>query len=234
MRNVLYLLFLLATMLSATCLCAEDEAAKTPAADKPADIDEQATHEQAAIIEISQGSDDNLKVNAFCMGEDGQIFACCGSGPGEIRVFSSSGELQNSWKISVKPESANVTPNGTLLVGGSGKLFQFTTDGKKLLELESPHAAAVRDGKEKIREQAIANLKMMANSLESRIKMYTKMIDQLEEKKKAGKITKDEERVLGFLPASLARMLELQQNRPQKKKEELSEEVNELLPKSGG
>lgn len=50
---------------------------------EPADVDEQATHSQSKIIEVSRGDGDKLRVNAFCLDAQGRILAACGEGPGD-------------------------------------------------------------------------------------------------------------------------------------------------------
>ena len=121
-----------------------------------ADIDKQATHSQTRTIEIPQGDDDAMTVNAFCLSAKGEILAAVGSGPGEIRVLDDQGKLLRSWKTAVKPEAINTAADGTILVGGEGRLFQFSVGGEVLTEVDAPHAESLRKSTEILREEAIA------------------------------------------------------------------------------
>ena len=86
-------------------------------ADEVKSIDNQSTHAQTGIIQFT-GASSVLKMNAFCLNNQGQIVAVCGNGPGEIRVANDDGKILNSWKVDVKPESVGVAEDDTILVGG--------------------------------------------------------------------------------------------------------------------
>lgn len=178
------------------------------AVEKPADIDEYSTHQQTRVIEISQGQDDKLEVNAFCLNQQGQILAACGSGPGEIRVLDTNGKLLRSWEIDVKPEAINVTDDDTVLVGGNGKLFQFSPEGTLLKSADAPHAESLRENTEALREEAIAYLDRYKNrnstsSLQARIVMYERIIAQLEKKAETDELSNQEQSILTMLPKTL-------------------------------
>lgn len=204
-------------------LFGESEAAK---------VEEDATHHQTGVIDVSQGAGDRHKVNAFCLDAAGNILAACGTGPGEIRKFDAEGTLLASWEIDVKPEAINVAPDGTILVGGNGKLFRFSAEGKQLATADSPHAEAVRQNKGKLREQVIAQLKAQSNRLESQIEVYESIIAQLEKRKQDGELQPQEEQILESLPKSLELMKKQLANKPKNKEEEEKldeEQIDEQL-----
>ncbi len=172
------------------------------AIEQPADIDEESTHKQTRVIEISQGDDDQMQVNAFCLNKKGEILAACGEGPGEIRVLNDQGKLLRSWKIDVKPEAINVTSDGEILAGGEGKLFKFSATGKKLIEEDAPHAESLRENTETLREEAIAYLDRYKNrgsaaTLKLQVESYERMLKQIEEK---DELTEQDESLLKLLP----------------------------------
>jgi len=173
---------------------------------KPESIDEHATHQQVATIKL-QVEDDKLKINAFTLNKAGQIVAACGAGPGQIRIADDEGKILQSWETEVKPEAVNVGADGSILVGGEGKLFRFDAAGKLLQQADSPHAAALREGTEAIREEAIAylNRKTNTNSLQSRITTYQRIIDQLTAKAEKDELNESEKRMLELLPKTLER-----------------------------
>lgn len=176
--------------------------------EQPADIDEKATHLQTRTIDLTQGQRDSMTVNAFCLTSKGEILVAVGNGPGEIRIFSDEGKLLRSWKMSVKPEAVNTTSDGTILVGGEGRLFHFAADGKVLTEAESPHAESLRKNTESLREEAIAYLDRSKNgnsaeAMKARVASYEEIIAQLEKKRESETLTKQETQLLAALPKAL-------------------------------
>jgi sugar lactone lactonase YvrE len=168
-------------------------------------IDERATHEHAGEISISQGTDDTLTINAFCLDRDGLILAACGAGPGEIRVLKDDGTLLRSWKLAVKPEAIGAAGDGTIIVGGDGKLFRFASDGKLLNEADSPHAERLRSSKDVLRQEAIAYIKRTSGrgQVTSRVTTYQQILDQLEAKAAKQELNAQEQQILKILPPML-------------------------------
>lgn len=190
-----------------------------PALPGISDIDEEATHYQSGVIDVAQSSEDPHKVNAFCLDATGNILVACGAGPGEIRMLDGDGKPLAAWKTDVKPEAINVAPDGTILVGGDGQLFRYSAAGKLLTTAESPHTAAVRDSKAKLREQVIAQMKSRSNSLASTVEVYESIIAQLEERKKAGELGEQEEQILASLPKTLEAMKKQLADQPKEEEE---------------
>jgi hypothetical protein len=152
-----------------------------PGAKQPIEknIDEEATHSQTTTINVSVEGRAAHNVNAFCLSEAGEILAACGDGPGEIRIFTSEGKFVRAFEVSVKPESINNGKNGTILVAGNGKLFQFSDKGAVLQEAESPHVAAIRANADQIRVQVETQIKSRGKIYERQIELYEKQIEML-------------------------------------------------------
>ncbi len=173
-------------------------------------IDDQSTHAQSGIIQFS-GASSALKMNAFCLNNKGKIIAVCGNGPGEVRVANDSGEILASWEVSVKPESVGVADDDSILVGGEGKLFRFSPEGKLINEVASPHAARLRDSKAQLRTEAIATLKRSMTArdplamAESRVASYENMLTQLKTRQENGTLNASEERLIKMLPDLMER-----------------------------
>ena len=102
------------------------------------------THEQIATIEVGSKILPGMRINSFCLNQDGQLLAACGNGPGEIRVFDADGKQLEVWKLPVAPEAINVDQDGTVYVAGSGKLLKLDSHGKILMTKEAPHTKAVK------------------------------------------------------------------------------------------
>lgn len=194
------------------------------AAEKPVSIDEVSTHRQVSLIKIASGNDDSMRVNAFCLNAHGEILAACGNGPGEVRVLDDRGELLRSWSVEVKPEAINTAEDGTILVGGDGKLFRFDSTGKELQRADSPHAAALRANTRQLREEAIARLTSSSNSLPSRIAMYEQVIKQLEDKATKQELNTRETQLLDLLPKTLQAWKAQLAKQPRQDKKDLPSE----------
>lgn len=175
-------------------------------ADEPEIIDRQSTHHQTTIIKMDETSK-SLKINAFCLDDDGHIVAVCGNGPGEVRVIDDSGKILRSWEMDVRPEAVTTDDSGQVLVGGEGKLFRFDKNGNELQQAESPHAHSLRTDTEKLRKQAIARLTQASSSsnIASRIKMLEGVLQRLEEKGKEQDLNDQEMKILDVLPTMLQR-----------------------------
>ncbi len=198
----MFRMLITAGLLAVLCL------SSVQADEKLADIDKEATHRQSRTIEIQQGDQDKMQVNAFCLNTKGEILAAVGNGPGEIRVLDDQGKLLRSWDISVKPEAINTTTDGTILAGGEGKLFQFSADGKVLTEVDAPHAESLRKSTAALREEAIAYLERAKNinsgsTMKARVATYENIIAQLEKKGEKEELTQQETQLLKSLPLTL-------------------------------
>jgi hypothetical protein len=158
-------------------------------------IDDLATHEQVAVIKIAD-EDKPLNINAFCLDAQGRIVAACGNGPGEVRIVNDDGKILRSWEIDVRPESINVADDGSILVGGEGKLFRFSSEGKTIQAVDSPHAVRLRNSKDELRKAAIAYLERRARPVQSRIAAYESMIEQLKQRAEKGELNEAEKRML--------------------------------------
>ncbi len=178
--------------------------------DEVKSIDDQSTHAQSGIIQFKDAPS-ALKMNAFCLNHQGQIIAVCGNGPGEIRIANDEGKILNSWKVDVKPESVGVADDDTILIGGEGKLFRFSPEGKLIREVASPHAARLRDSKTQLRAEALATLKRSMTARDplamakSRVTSYENMLTQLKARQQNGTLNPSEERLIKMLPDLLER-----------------------------
>ncbi len=199
-------------------------AEEVPAAEEPEAPE--ATHHQTEIIQL-KGDEEIPQINAFCLNAAGEILAACGDGPGLVCVADSSGRVIRTWPIDVRPEAISVAEDGTILVGGAGRLFRFTSSGECAHEEESPHAAALKENAEKIREEAIEFL-VQQSQQESRAVIYQSILDQLTEKAKNEELSDDEQRVLDQLPELLE--FELKKEEAKKKAEANPEEEEEFKP----
>lgn len=80
----------------------------------------------------------------FCLNAEGNLLACYGpeeakTKPG-IRVYSPKGQLLNTLPLEIKPSAICVAKDGSILVGGDGKLLKLDAAGKVLASVDSPVA----------------------------------------------------------------------------------------------
>ena len=92
-------------------------------------------------------------LNSFCIDREGRILACCGgsryaprpgdsgvapSAAGAVRVLSPEGKLLAAWPLEFVPQAISRAPDGTFVVGGSGRVARLDGGGKVLRSAEWP------------------------------------------------------------------------------------------------
>lgn len=182
-------------------------------------VDEEATHEQAALITVPEATN----VNAFCLSPAGNILAACGQGPGEIRVLDGEGSLLHTWEVDFKPEAINTAKDGSILVAGQGKLLRLSAEGKVLHQADSPHATAIAENQDKLRAEAENQLKSRSGSLTVQIATYERIINELTEKATKEELNDQENQILEMLPAQLEIFKQRQANQGPEGEPKISE-----------
>jgi len=153
------------------------------------------THEELSTIpvktEVAPGS-----LRTFCLSTDGNLLVACGGDrvtytrdengmmevkmiddPAEIRVIDPDGKQMATWSLEVTPQAINVAEDGTVFVGGEGRLAKLDKNGKVLQMADSPHVAELRplpevpedeskDGKEVSEEEQEAKQAKIAALIE--------------------------------------------------------------------
>ncbi|NOX53973.1 MAG: hypothetical protein GXP27_05940 [Planctomycetes bacterium] len=117
------------------------------------------THKQVAMIALP--SEGGMKtIHTFCLSRDGRFLAACGGEelkysvipggglelqsvqePAGIRVLSPSGRLIATWPLEMTPQAIGVAEDGTIYVGGRGRLAKLDSNGRVLRTVEAPHIA---------------------------------------------------------------------------------------------
>lgn len=150
------------------------------------------THKQSALININADGLADASTQCFCLTSDGNLLAGCTGAANEIRVFDADGQYAKSFKLDVSPEAINVAPDGTILVAGEGKLLRLSSDGEMITEVDAPHADAIRERKDQIREEVIEQhkqqfqmLPQMLESYDAAIKEAEKQVDTLKSQENA-------------------------------------------------
>jgi hypothetical protein len=98
------------------------------------------------VIKVGDGQSKGQLKN-FCLNAEGNILACfAGTGSSSkngsgIRVYSTKGELLQTFPLEIKPASVCVAKDGTIFVAGDGKLLKMDSSGKVLASANSPVAS---------------------------------------------------------------------------------------------
>lgn len=101
-----------------------------------------------------------------------------------VHVYDSDGNLAEKWPVGFSGQAINTAPDGTILVGGNGRVARFDVEGKKLLEMESPQMTYINNNPDEMRERAKEQLESDRAMYADRVKQFE---DQLEELKKSKK-----------------------------------------------
>ncbi|HYO25323.1 MAG TPA: hypothetical protein VEQ85_10280 [Lacipirellulaceae bacterium] len=163
---------------SAAATTAEPSSPQAPAGDASA---AHPTHKQSALVEINGEGRAEATVKCFCVAQGTKLLAGCDGATNELRVFDASGAFLESIEATVTPEAINIAPDGSILVAGDGKLLRLSADGAVLAEGVAPHAAAMRENRQEIREEVISAHKQQSESLPQMLAAYDQAIQGIEE-----------------------------------------------------
>jgi hypothetical protein len=111
--------------------------------------------------------------------------------PSEIRIVSPEGKKLGAWTLEANPQAICLGEDGTVFVGGAGKLVKLDKDGKVLLTADVPNAAEVPRPKleaepkaeseedaaaaKKAREEKVAELQKQMTEIS---KEYSKLVQE--------------------------------------------------------
>ncbi|MGZ8921198.1 MAG: hypothetical protein ACXW3L_09460, partial [Limisphaerales bacterium] len=130
---------------------------------------------EIALIQIGD-KDSPGKLKNYCLNQEGNILACFED---QIRVYSAAGKLLRSMPTPIRAGAISVGENGSIFIGGEGKLIKLSPEGKVIATAESPVASAPvkinKETEEMVREMAKETrrpfeeeMKKMQASLENR------------------------------------------------------------------
>jgi len=93
-------------------------------------------------------------VKNFCQNTDGNLLVCyagkeVGKNESSLRVYSPKGELLKTMPLEIAPGAVAVAKDGSIFVGGDGRIQKLDAQGKVLASADSPVAkAAININKE--------------------------------------------------------------------------------------
>jgi hypothetical protein len=112
----------------------------------------------------------------FCLSPEGNVLACYGggaAGPGQIRVFNPDGKLLKTWAVPIEPQAICVQADGTVFVGGTGRLLKLDPQGQVIATVDSP----ARNQPVKLSPEMVQSLKADAQGKEDQVASYTRMLE---------------------------------------------------------
>jgi hypothetical protein len=155
-----------------------------------------ATHEVKASIDVKGKNGQTLQT--ICLNADGRVVGLVApakpfgapikGATGQIFLFDASGKPVKNWELDFHGQSINCGPDGTIYVGGDGKLARFDKDGKQIgTTTELPHISALFKDQEGLRKKAEQQLKeekeRMGAAYANARKSISEQLKKLEEKK---------------------------------------------------
>jgi len=173
-----------------------------------------ATHEQIGSIVIGARGESPCSLNTFCLTKEGQIIAAvqcqdataqqgsaaktadlASSGEpakklGELRLFDPAGKALDVWSLPINPTAINVGSDGSIYVGGSGRVLKLDSKGNVLLSIDSPNSlelTANRDAIVKEIDNVAAVVSRPKEVYVRAIEQTKKRVAELEEKEAIAK-----------------------------------------------
>ena len=114
----------------------------------------------------------------------------------QVLVFDAAGKQSHQWPVSFEGQAINVSPDGSVYVGGAGRLAQYDRAGKVLAEGPAPQTAFVKDP-DALRKAAEEELASEKELYQQTIDQFKEQIEEAEKAEKktnpAKKATSDEQ-----------------------------------------
>lgn len=147
-----------------------------------------ATHHQTKVIKVHVGDLPETSLRTFCLTAGGEILAACGEGEsGDVRRFSATGDLIDSWELPYAPEAINTGSDGNVYVAGSGKFSRYTIEGELIGEGKHPFGDPTEEMLEKARKDVIASHKQQLTWMTQQFEELESSVEKFEAKVKAEK-----------------------------------------------
>jgi hypothetical protein len=135
------------------------------------------SHTQVAVLKV--GKESGARLNNFCLDRAGNVLACLAaatSGKHAVEVYGPDGNLAKVWRLETAPEAICLDPDGTVLVGGAGRIYRLDAEGKVLATGKTPAAEGALPPDADLKElakrfsggSAEARLQQLKQSLASR------------------------------------------------------------------
>jgi hypothetical protein len=167
-----------------------------------------ATHKQTKVVTVANPQAGE-KLEGFCVDVKGNILVLLGASeqpqggpqafalPGElgaakktpkfacaVHVYSADGKLIGEWPVGFAGQAINTAPDGTVVIGGDGRVARFDAQGKKLHEAESPQMTYIDENRDEMLERAKEQLESDRAVYAEQAKQFEEQLHQVQEEKK--------------------------------------------------
>ncbi|MFK8113043.1 MAG: hypothetical protein AB8B91_12625 [Rubripirellula sp.] len=190
--NFIRMPLLIGLLIGGLSLTAESRAAEKDQLQAP-------THRQVRLIEPKVNGK-TLKLHTIATTADGHLLAAVGGQsmqylmnaggyetkviqePALVLMLDSEGKILTKWKLDLTPSALAVSPDGSIYVGGSGKIAKLGPDGSLLKTIDSPHVGDINHLREKTAESLRKSQSRMSEVYESQMKTLRERVETIEEK----------------------------------------------------
>jgi hypothetical protein len=145
------------------------------------------SHKQVQAIKVTDGKGATLQ--SMTRTSDGRIVALLGAAryggieegtkqapQAAIQVYDKDGKELQRWNIPIPGQAVGAGPDGSIYVGGNGKVCKYSAAGKLLIETDLPHLTAMLADKDGLRQRAKEQIESQKESIEQTKKAYAEQI----------------------------------------------------------
>lgn len=184
MKELRMMLLLLAAVVPSMTFAGEDAKSKSDSTDVAATEPQvySASHKQVAIVETMHDGQ-KVSLNTFALDNTGNVLACVTAPAnskesdvaGYLQRYSPEGKLLGETALEFIPTAVNVMGDDRIIVAGTGKVAQVSSEGELLNTIPSPHIGDVATLTQRVTEEAKKQLADVT-------KRYQDMVDQVDER----------------------------------------------------
>lgn len=157
------------------------------------------THRQVRLIEPKIDGK-SLKLHTIATTADGHLLAAVGGQsmkyemteggyetkfveePSFVLMLDAEGSTLKQWELELTPTAITVASDGTIYVGGSGRIAKLKEDGSVSAMIDSPHVGSVKDLRKKTAESIRKSRAQMSDSFAGQIEMLQERVEKIEAK----------------------------------------------------
>lgn len=179
-------------MLASLMVEAAEKASRTDQLQAP-------THRQVRLIEPKIDGK-TFKLHTIATTADGHVLAAVGgqsikyemtaSGyetklveePSFVLMLDAEGSTLKQWELELTPSAITVASDGTIYVGGSGRIAKLKEDGSVSAMIDSPHVGSVKDLRKKTAESIRKSRAQMSDSFAGQIELLQERVERIEAK----------------------------------------------------
>lgn len=169
------------TVIPATSVSITQDTGENPAGSRERQALATPTHHQTGLIKANVAGQPEASITCFCLTPENRVLAGCVGEAGEVRVFDAEGKYLETWSTPVKPEAIFARSDGAIFLAGQGAVVKLSPAGKLELRSQSPHADAVSNDLDEIREEVASRAKRQAEVFAQQTQVYDQMLERVDQ-----------------------------------------------------